>query len=308
MTAIFPPLPLPFPSSSMQTEGRGSQLPLGEFPIPSDEPTSRRVPFSLPMLGTQPTNPPPASGPEPEKPAKQPEEDLAPAPAAMTPGTGEQTDFTDADLTAALTPLLAAAGGGQGLSLHDDASFEAILRATFRRALSEHQSGPFQDPDFGHRMLWRMQALFSSRSYEEVLAEKIRRFHVEEVYLLDRDRLSLVSYASSDPVRHSNPRRVGPFSRQLALRMRDETGALQLGFELGEGRRTFVRAGRFCYMVAVIRGEVNDIVKADLDFALKRIETRYRQPFVQGHPLLKELQPLLEECLLIHSPAAPAGT
>jgi hypothetical protein len=90
--------------------------------------------------------------------------------------------------------------------------------------------------------------------------------------------------------------------------MRDETGALQLGFELGEGRRTFVRAGRFCYMVAVVRGEVNDIVKADLDFALKRIETRYRQPFVQGHPLLKELQPLLEECLLIHSPAAPAGT
>jgi hypothetical protein len=56
----------------------------------------------------------------------------------------------------------------------------------------------------------------------------------------------------------------------------------------------------------VIRGDVNDLVKADLDFALKRIETRYKNEFVQGHPLLQELQPLLEECLLIHSPAGPA--
>jgi hypothetical protein len=156
--------------------------------------------------------------------------------------------------------------------------------------------------------MWHLQALFSSRAYEDVLADKIRRFHVEEVYLLDRDRLSLVSYASADPMRHANPRKVGSFARQLALRLRDESGALQLGFELGENRRTFVRAGRFCYMIAVIQGESNDLMKSDLDFALKRIETRYRTPFVQGQPLLKELQPLLEECLLIHSPVPPSGT
>ena len=125
--------------------------------------------------------------------------------------------------------------------------------------------------------------------------------------LLDRDRLSLVSYASNDPVRHANARKVGSFARQLALRVRDESGALQLGFELGEGRRTFVRSGSFCHLVAVIKGEINDLLKSDLDFALRRIETRYRTPFVQGHPLLRELQPLLEECLLIHSPAAPTG-
>jgi hypothetical protein len=294
MTATLPPLPLPlpFPESAMQTEGRGTKLPVGELPVSGAGSPRQRLPFSLPMLETRPESPPP-------EPPKQP---------PPTPLPKEEGDFTDADLTAALLPLMGGSGSGQGFAFHDDAAFEAVLRATFRRALSEHHNGPFQDPDVGHRMLWRMQALFSSRSYEEVLAEKIRRFHVEEVYLLDRDRLSLVSYASSDPVRHANPRRVGPFSRQLALRLRDESGALQLGFELGEGRRTFVRAGRFCYMVAVIRGEINDLVKADLDFALKRIESRYRSPFVQGHPLLKELQPLLEECLLIHSPAAPAGT
>jgi hypothetical protein len=292
MTATLPPLPLPFPATAMQTEGLGGKLPVEELPVCSSDTPRQRVPFSLPMLESRQDAPLPDPGKTPGSP----------------PMPQQQADFTDADLTAALLPLVAGAASGTGFDFHDDAAFEAVLRSTFRRALAEHQNGPFQDPDVGHRMLWRMQALFSSRSYEEVLAEKIRRFHVEEVYLLDRDRLSLVSYASSDPVRHSNPRRVGPFSRQLALRLRDESGALQLGFELGEGRRTFVRVGRFCYMVAVLRGEINDLVKADLDFALKRIESRYRSPFVQGHPLLKELQPLLEECLLIHSPVAPAGT
>ncbi|WP_367872460.1 hypothetical protein [Luteolibacter sp. Populi] len=308
MTATFPPLPLPFPISSMQSEGGRGRLPVASLPVPGEESPGGRVPFSLPVLDLQPpaSSPPPAAPPPPRMPEPS---NHPPAPRKTEPlpaMTAVTADFTDADLTAALLPLVG--GAVSGLSLHDDAAFEAILRATFRRALSEHQHGPFQQPDWHHRTLWRMQALFSSRSYEEVLADKIRRFHVEEVYLLDRDRLSLVSYASSDPVRHANARNVGSFARQLALRLRDESGALQLGFELGESRRTFVRAGKFCYMVAVIRGEINDLMKADLDFALKRIETRYRSPFVQGHPLLKELQPLLEECLLIHSPAPPSGT
>jgi hypothetical protein len=195
-----------------------------------------------------------------------------------------------------------------GETFRDEASLEAMLRSTFRRALAEQHGGPFQPPDVSHRVLWRLQALFTSRSYDEILSDKIRRFHVEEVYLLDRDKLSLISYASSDPVRHAHPRKVGSFARQLALRVRDESGALLLGFELGEGRRTLVRCGHYCLLVAVIRGDVNDLVKADLDFSLKRIETRYRIEFVQGQPLLTELQPLLEECLLIHSPAGPAAS
>lgn len=313
MTATFPPLPLPFPHSAMQTEGGRGGLPVGSLPVSDgDMPGPARIPFSLPasldLLDKDPSGG--GSGPEPPSPEKP--DKPAPEAAASSPFRKPEplptlpADFTDADLSAAILPLVT--GAIANAPNFDDASFEAILRATFRRALAEHQNGPFQKPGWRHRALWHLQALFSSRAYEEVLADKMRRFHVEEVYLLDRDRLSLVSYASSDPGRHANPRKVGSFARQLALRLRDESGALQLGVELGEGRRTFVRAGRFCYMIAVIQGETNDLLKTDLDFALKRIETRYRTPFVQGQPLLKELQPLLEECLLIQSPAPPYGT
>lgn len=295
MTSVLPPLPtsVSVPTSAVAVRG----IPVQSFPVPGSPPAREIEPLALPALGDF------ASRPF-ETPALRTEAVAASAPsAAPAAEQPPEPDFTDADLTAALLPLVGGTGGG--LNFHDDASFEAVLRATFRRALAEQHSGPFQDPDLTHRILWRAQALFTSRSYDEVLADKIRRFSVEEVFLLDRDKLSLISYASCDPVRHSNPRRVGSFAKQLAIRVKDESGAILLGFELGENRRTFVRPGRFCHLVAVIRGEINDLVKADLDFALRRIETRFEEPFVHGQPLLKELQPLLEECLLIHSPAAP---
>lgn len=305
MTSVLPPLPTTPPVQPADAARRG--IAVQSFPLPGSTPVPAREiePLSLPSLGDFASRPFEIPSPAPAPtPVPRPEPAVAAAPkAAPAPEKPPEPDFTDADLTAALLPLVGGAGGG--LNFHDDASFEAVLRATFRRALAEQHSGPFQDPDLTHRILWRAQALFTSRSYDEVLADKIRRFSVEEVYLLDRDKLSLISYASCDPVRHSNPRRVGSFAKQLAIRVKDESGAILLGFELGENRRTFVRPGRFCHLVAVIRGEINDLVKADLDFALRRIETRFEEPFVQGHPLLKELQPLLEECLLIHSPAAP---
>ncbi len=303
MTSILPPLPTSLPVATTDAPIRG--IPVQSFPIPGGTPPRDREPLPLPELGDFASRPfeIPAPAPAPVRTA-EPAATPAPKAAAERP---PEPDFTDSDLTAALLPLVGAAGAGSGLNFHDDASFEAVLRATFRRALAEQHTGPFQDPDLTHRILWRAQALFTSRSYDEVLADKIRRFSVEEVYLLDRDKLSLISYASCDPVRHASPRRVGSFAQQLAIRVKDESGALQLGFELGENRRTFVRPGRFCHLVAVIRGEINDLVKADLDFALRRIETRFQEPFLHGHPLLKELQPLLEECLLIHSPAAPPG-
>ncbi len=287
MNGTLPPLPLPYPPALMQSQGGG--IPVGDLPVPGGAPVREQRPFSLPPLGAStPSSPPPA----PETPLPRKESRETPPP-----------DFTDEDLTAALLPLVS--GSLSGVSFHDDPAFESILRATFRRVLAEHQNGPFHPPGWWQRTGWHMQALLSSRTYDEVISEKLRRFHVEEVYLLDRDRLSLVSYASADPVRHAHPRKIGSFARQLALRVKDESGALQIGFELGEGRRTFVRPGHFCYLVAVVRGEINDLVKSDLDFALRRIENRYRTPFVQGQPLLKELQPVLEECLLIHSPAGP---
>ncbi|MCW1883372.1 hypothetical protein OKA04_01435 [Luteolibacter flavescens] len=287
MTAAIPPLPAPLdllacrparPVISVQN------LPLPGNPAP--EPPRR---MSLPELGNQPrfsaveTPPAPVTPPMPSPPS----------------------DYTDEDLRLAIAPLVAGVMGGG--SFHDDASLEAMLRSTFRRALAEHQVGPFQQPGVGHRTLWHLQALFTSRSYDEIVSDKIRRFHVEEVYLLDRDKLSLISYASSNPVRHAHPRKVGSFARKLALRVQDDSGAYMFGFELGEGRRTLISAGQYSLLVAVIRGEVTGLAKTDLEFALKRIERRYQQEFAQGVPLLEELQPLLEECLLIHSPAAPAS-
>lgn len=298
MTSVLPPLPTTPPAQPAGAASRG--IAVQSFPLPGSTPARVIEPLALPTLGDFASRPFENPVPKPEP---------APAPARRAAPTAEkppEPDFTDADLTAALLPLVGAAGSG--LNFHDDASFEAVLRATFRRALAENGAGPFVEPDWRHRAIWHLQALFTSRSYDEVLADKLRRFSVEEVYLLDRDKLSLISYASCDPVRHANPRRVGSFAKQLAIRVKDESGAILLGFELGENRRTFVRPGRFCHLVAVIRGEINDLVKADLDFALRRIETRFEEPFLHGQPLLKELQPLLEECLLIHSPAPPPSS
>lgn len=277
MSATLPSLPLPAAPGDPVEEPQHlgvSYLPLAAILGPAGP-----IPAELPPLET--------AGRPPREPA------------------GASSDFTDADLRDALEPLLGGFSGG--VPIGDEASFEALLRATFRRALAEHHGGPFHDPGFAHRLLWRTQALFTSRSYDEVLSEKIRRFHVEEVHLLDRDRLSLVSYASCDPVRHANPRRVGSFARQVASRVADGAGLPLPGFDLGDGRRAVVRPGEFSLLVAVVRGEIDELLRSDLDFALRRIERRFREPFHEGRPLLRELQPFLEECLLIHSPAAPAS-
>jgi hypothetical protein len=287
MTTAIPPLPAPLEGMTGNSSRPG--LSVESLPVPGNPAPEAPYRTPLPELGNF---------------ARFTAEEMPVAP-KTPPMPSPPADYTDEDLREAIAPLVAGAMAGE--SFRDEAALEAMLRSTFRRALAEHHGGPFQPPGVSHRTLWRLQALFTSRSYEEVLSDKIRRFHVEEVYLLDRDKLSLISYASSDPVRHAHPRKIGSFARQLALRVRDDSGALLLGFELGEGRRTVVRCGQFSLLVAVIRGDVNDLVKADLDFALKRIETRYRIEFVQGHPLLQELQPLLEECLLIHSPAGPAA-
>ena len=53
-----------------------------------------------------------------------------------------------------------------------------MLRATIRRALAEYSPAtrPFHPPGSVDRFLWRLQALFTSRSYEDILFEKTHRF------------------------------------------------------------------------------------------------------------------------------------
>ncbi len=59
--------------------------------------------------------------------------------------------------------------------------------------------------------------------------------------------------------------------------------------------------------MAVVRGHPSELVLADLEFALRRIEDRFREKFQEeGSPLLYALQPFLEDCLLIQAPASAA--
>ncbi|MEP4076915.1 hypothetical protein [Haloferula sp.] len=216
-----------------------------------------------------------------------------------------EPDYTDADLAEALQPLMA--GGNTVPAPFASEEFEATLRCAFRRALAEHSAGPFDQPDFVQRCLWRFDALLSSRSYEEILYQKTKRFRMEEIYLFDHDRLSLVSFASIDPSRHASARKISPAAQRIAAKIRDHSGAISLDFAAGDGRRAMIRIGRWSIMAALVRGEPDALVRNDLDYALRRIETRFEHDFEADLPLLLEVQPLLEECLLIHSPVIPAS-
>ena len=89
---------------------------------------------------------------------------------------------------------------------------------------------------------------------------------------------------------------------RLAMQVRDESGKIQENFELPDQRYAISRNGRYSILLAVVRGQPNDLVLADLEFALRRIEDRFRDQFQeQGSALLHTLQPFLEDCLLNHS-------
>ena len=59
--------------------------------------------------------------------------------------------------------------------------------------------------------------------------------------------------------------------------------------------------------MSLVRGQPGELVSADLEFALRRIEDHFRDRFEQhGSELLLSIQPFLEDCLLIQAPASAA--
>jgi hypothetical protein len=223
----------------------------------------------------------------------------------------DEPDFTDEDLLKAFGPIFehalreGAPAGDNGV----DELLEPMLRATVRRALAEYSpaSRPFQGPGAMDRVVWQLQALFTSRTYEEVLFQKTHRFQMEEVYLVDAASLALVSFASCDPARHASVKRVRNTVHRLTLKLRDDHGGIRESFELADQRNVISRAGRFVVLVAIVRGEANELILSDLEFSLRRIEDRFREQFQQpGSALLHTLQPFLEDCLLIQAPASAA--
>ncbi len=221
-------------------------------------------------------------------------------------------DFSDEELTQAFAPIVQAAVRraiyeSDGSKI--DALLEPMLRATVRRALAEYSpaSRPFQPPGFMDRTVWRLQALFSSRSYEDVLFEKTHRFQVDEVFLFDVETLALISFASCDPARHSTAKRVEGAAHRIALQIRDEAGAIRQSFEQPDGRNVIAELGQHVLLVAVVKGRPNELILADLAFSLHRIEDHFRERFEQaGSALMHALQPFLEDCLLIQAPASAA--
>jgi hypothetical protein len=225
--------------------------------------------------------------------------------------SGGLPDFTDADLLDALGPIMeqVVRNSGQGDEVGISPQLEPMLRATIRRALAEYApaSRPFQPPGVFDRFIWHLKALFTSRTYEDILFEKTRRFQVEEVFLLDSRTLALISFASCDPARHSSVRRVSGTAQRLALQLRDGDGSIRRHIELSDHRHLVVREGSRVVLMALVRGRPGELVAADLDFALRRIEDQFREQFgLEGSSMLYEIQPFLEDCLLIQSPATAA--
>lgn len=220
-------------------------------------------------------------------------------------------DFTDDDLREAFGPIVEQAVRGAVYAKENgiDTYLEPMLRATMRRALAEYSPGsrPFQAPAVTDRFFWHLQALFTSRTYEDILFEKTRRFQVEEVFLVDTASLALVSFASCDPARHASAKRVTSTVQRLAMQLRDDQGKIRESFDLPDRRKVISRGGRFVILLAIIHGRPSELVLADLEFALRRIEDHFREQFKNvASELLFPLQPFLEDCLLIQAPASAA--
>jgi hypothetical protein len=299
-----PAPPRPFVGRPLPEPGRSTPLrpaaPAVAGPMPEPKPLEELPPAAL-DLPPAPRNQVPFPAPAAATP------DLPPIDAQPEdPSTPEPTD---ADLLDALFPLVETAVGkslyaSQG-GLHS--YLEPMLRTTVRRAIAE-LDGP--DQPFGaagifDRMIWRLQALCTSRTYDEIVFRKTARHRIEEVLLLGRDALDLISYASTDPGCHASPRRVAPLLREVLPRIRDNDGALHLSFEISDERHGVVREGRFTYLVAIVHGALDEFAQADLDFIQRRVEERFGERLQDpSEPLLERIQPMLEDCLLIRSPAS----
>ncbi len=315
-----PPLRVvPFPNAAMRMEPlAGSPLP--ECPAPA--PSTRDFPSSWPSPFSVLPGPPREEIHEKVRPvpfAPIPRGIEEPQPRESNPSLGTDptataqaiADFTDEDLRQALSPLMEGPMGHPGF-VRDygiDPLLESMLRTTIRRSLAEHSpsSRPFQSPRALDRFLWRLNALFTSRSYDEILFEKTRRFQVDEVFAVDAATLALISHASCDPARHSSPKRVAGTVQRLTLQLRDENGNVRPTFKLPDGTTVIAREGRHVILITLVRGHSNDLVLADLEFTLVRIEDHFEDRFKpDGGPLLHALQPFLEDCLLIQAPASAA--
>ncbi len=286
------PTPKPKPSRALLDMPVGRTTPLRETVAASMDDLEQEEEFAMPV--------PPQVDPAHRTPTRP-----------TKPGQpANKTRSTDDDLKDALLPVLettlAKALYAPDTGIHT--YLEPMLRSTVRRAIAEQMDSARQFGEVGpvDRLAWRLSALFTSRSYDEIVFDRTRRFQVEEVYLVRKCDKSLISYASHDPARHSSTRRIQSSLRMLVRKLKSDNEDLKTTYELPEKRALLVRSGKHCLLLAILRGTDNALVRADLDYVLRQAEERFGDRLNRSsEAFLQILQPILEGCLLIQSPAPP---
>ena len=305
--------------------GPGKQASTGvlaEMPVP---PFEKTLPGAIAKLMESEYDPlPELPVPSPPAPESAPDSESAAVPSSSsTPSTkphsasktparnrrrAERT--TDEDLKEAFFPMLettlskALYAPETGLHTY----LEPMLRSTVRRAIAEQLESSRQFGEIGalDRLAWRLSALFTSRTYDEIVFDRTRRYQVEEVFLLRKKSRTLISYASHDPARHASPRRIQSTVRMLVAKLKGVDDGEQLSFDLPERRVALVRNGNHSLLVAVLRGASNALVRADLDYIQRQAEERFGSRLEEEcEAFIHVLQPILEGCLLIQAPTPP---
>ncbi|MGB2402511.1 MAG: hypothetical protein ACPIA7_03770 [Akkermansiaceae bacterium] len=216
-----------------------------------------------------------------------------------------QTKYTDKDLQDALRPLLSQSKDHiVNLPANTKSILEPMLRSTVRRAIAEQmaEASPFRDIPGWDKLAWKIRALMSSRTYDEILFSQTRRYQVEEVFLLRPQSRSLISYASNNPARHAKSSKVESTVKKIATKTATIANHEDSTLEWSNDRQLVIRSGKYSILAAIVRGSPNDVLEADLDYLLSQVEDRLGKSLEANHQAhLQILQPMLECCLLIQS-------
>ncbi|BDS05671.1 hypothetical protein NT6N_07110 [Oceaniferula spumae] len=283
--------------------------PQSADPAPKQEaPTPQARPEPQPKTFTRKIIAPSSTPPESDQPFAE---------RTSTPNKVDQTkparpDYTDDDLRDAMQPIVDQSVDkflytpSHGIHTY----LEPMLRSTVRRAIAEQMddASPFHDVAGWDKFAWKMRALFSSRTYDEIVFDRTKRYQVEEVFLLRRHTRSMISYASNDPSRHSKTNKVLSTVKKVASKCGSSSSPADtescISWE--DGRNLMIRRGKHCILAAIVHGSSNAILRSDLDYALRQAEERFGISLEEENDIhLQILQPLLEGCLLIQSPAIP---
>lgn len=217
----------------------------------------------------------------------------------------QHTKYTDKDLQNALRPLLDASNQSTfNIPTNTDSFLEPMLRSTVRRAIAEQmaEASPFRDVPGWNKLAWKIRALMSSRTYDDILFDQTRRYQVEEVFLLRPQTRSLISYASNNPARHAKSSKVESTIKKIATKTATIDNHQENTLEWGNDRQLVIRPGKHSMLAAIVHGSPNYVLEADLDYLLLQVEDRLGESLGDSHQAhLQILQPMLECCLLIQS-------